>query len=96
MAMHVYVCAFQSIVMIVFREDKPLDEELKAWAFWHQRQHSMKQRIMDVDVKNSGGIVGQVDEIAHNACQFYWNPMEQPVKVRVLGVNLLDFYGGDF
>ena len=38
-----------------YREGKPVEEELKAWQFWHQRQHSFKQRIIDVDTKNSIG-----------------------------------------
>ncbi len=32
-----------------------MDEELKAWHFWHARQHSVKQRILDADTKNSIG-----------------------------------------
>lgn len=33
--------------MLVFRDEKSEDDELKAWAFWHSRQHSAKQRILD-------------------------------------------------
>lgn len=33
--------------MLVFREEKSADEEAKAWQFWHGRQHSAKQRILD-------------------------------------------------
>lgn len=68
--------------MIVFREDKTYDEEIKTWQFWHSRQHSVKQRILEIDSKNSSGMIGQIEEIAHNAVQFYWNPTEQSsVKV---------------
>ena len=95
--------------MIVFREDKTYEEELKTWQFWHSRQHSAKQRILEVSVdfqvlytvsigstifiknnfqvdsKNSSGMIGQIEEIAHNAVQFYWNPSEQnSVKVGFL------------
>ncbi|KRY50224.1 Protein grainyhead [Trichinella britovi] len=73
----------KSVMMIVFREEKSYEEEVKCWQFWHSRQHSMKQRILDADNKNSTGIVGGIDEIAHNAIQFYWNPSEQPVKINV-------------
>ena len=38
-----------------FREGKTQEEELKAWQFWHSRQHSVKQRILDADTKNSIG-----------------------------------------
>lgn len=68
--------------MIVFREDKTYEEEIKTWQFWHSRQHSVKQRILEIDAKNSSGMIGQIEEIAHNAVQFYWNPTEQSsVKV---------------
>lgn len=39
---------FQSVIMVVFREDKNLDDERKAWEFWHSRQHSYKQRVIDI------------------------------------------------
>ncbi|KHJ92851.1 CP2 transcription factor [Oesophagostomum dentatum] len=71
----------KSQLMIVFREDKTYEEEIKTWQFWHSRQHSAKQRILEVDSKNSSGMIGQIEEIAHNAVQFYWNPSENGVKV---------------
>ncbi len=37
------------------REGKTAEEEMKAWTFWHHRQHSVKQRILDADTKNSMG-----------------------------------------
>ncbi|KAI6202731.1 Protein grainyhead [Aphelenchoides besseyi] len=67
-----------SMIMVVFRDDKSRDEEIKTWQLWHKRQHSPKQRILEVDAKNSTGIVGQIEEVAHNAVQFFWNPSEQP------------------
>jgi hypothetical protein len=70
------------MIMLVFREEKLHDEEIKAWQFWHSRQHSVKQRILDADTKNSSGIVGPIDEITHNAITFYWNPLEGPGKAR--------------
>uniref|UniRef100_A0A0N5AY63 CP2 domain-containing protein n=1 Tax=Syphacia muris TaxID=451379 RepID=A0A0N5AY63_9BILA len=74
----------KSILMIVFREDKTYEEEIKTWQFWHSRQHSVKQRILEVDSKNSSGMIGQIEEIAHNAVQFYWNPTEQSgIKVSI-------------
>lgn len=78
----VFYC-HQSVVMLVFREEKTQDEEVKAWQFWHSRQHSIKQRILDADTKNSSGIVGPIEEVAHNAIAFYWNPLEGPAKVNI-------------
>ena len=45
---YLVVCLFQSVIMVVFREDKHLDDERKAWEFWHSRQHSYKQRVIDI------------------------------------------------
>lgn len=33
--------------MLMFREEKSPEDEIKAWQFWHGRQHSVKQRILD-------------------------------------------------
>lgn len=38
---------FQSVIMLMFREEKSPEDEIKAWQFWHSRQHSVKQRILD-------------------------------------------------
>ncbi|GIX68131.1 hypothetical protein CEXT_452971 [Caerostris extrusa] len=76
-------CTVKSTVMLVFREEKSPDDELKAWKFWHSRQHSVKQRILDADTKNSCGIIGQIEEVTHNAIAFYWNPMEGPAKISI-------------
>lgn len=37
----------QSVIMLMFREEKSPEDEIKAWQFWHSRQHSVKQRILD-------------------------------------------------
>lgn len=42
-----FLCLFQSVVMLMFREEKSPEDEIKAWQFWHGRQHSVKQRILD-------------------------------------------------
>ncbi|KAL3223363.1 hypothetical protein MRX96_027614 [Rhipicephalus microplus] len=73
----------KSLIMLVFREEKSPEDEIKAWQFWHSRQHSVKQRILDADTKNSMGIIGQIEEVTHNAIAFYWNPLENPAKVNV-------------
>lgn len=68
-------------MLLVFREEKSHEDEIKAWQFWHSRQHSIKQRILDADTKNSSGIVGPIEEVTHNSIAFYWNPLEGPAKV---------------
>ncbi|XP_042897855.1 protein grainyhead isoform X4 [Parasteatoda tepidariorum] len=79
-------CTVKSTVMLVFREEKSHEDELKAWKFWHSRQHSVKQRILDAgkqNTKNSCGIIGQIEEVTHNAIAFYWNPLDGPAKISV-------------
>jgi hypothetical protein len=71
----------KSVIMVVFREGKTLEEEMKFWNFWHTRQHSVKQRILDADTKNSVGLVSHIEEISHNALAVYWNPFESAAKV---------------
>lgn len=68
--------------MVVFREDKTYEDEIKTWQIWHKRQHTAKQRILDVDPKNSTGIIGQIQEISHNAIQFNWDPND-PLSTKV-------------
>jgi len=74
----------KTIIMLVFREGKSPEEELKAWQFWHSRQHTAKQRILEACPKNSSGLVGCIEELAaHNALAVYWNPFESPAKVNL-------------
>lgn len=35
----------------------------------------------DADTKNSVGLVGCIEEVAHNAIAVYWNPLESAAKV---------------
>ncbi|EGT37732.1 hypothetical protein CAEBREN_22200 [Caenorhabditis brenneri] len=73
----------KSQLMVVFREDKTYEEEIKTWQSWHARQHVSKQRILEVDSKNSSGMIGQIEEIGNNAVQFYWNPSDQNGGVKI-------------
>jgi hypothetical protein len=34
-----------------------------------------------LDTKNSVGLVGCIEEVAHNAIAVYWNPLESTAKV---------------
>lgn len=78
--------------MVVFREDKSYEDEIKTWQLWHKRQHTAKQRIIEVDTKNSSGIIGLVEEVSHNAIHFCWNPNE-PLGAKVkYNFNLFYFF----
>ncbi|XP_059157789.1 uncharacterized protein LOC131942094 isoform X2 [Physella acuta] len=74
----------KSVIILAFREEKTMEEERKAWEFWHGRQHSYKQRILDIDTKNCQGVVpNNIEEIAFNAVAVRWSPMEGAVKVNI-------------
>ncbi|XP_017094060.1 protein grainyhead isoform X10 [Drosophila bipectinata] len=73
----------KSVIMLMFREEKSPEDEIKAWQFWHSRQHSVKQRILDADTKNSVGLVGCIEEVSHNAIAVYWNPLESSAKINI-------------
>ena len=42
------VVAFQSLIMVKFREPMTLEKNLIAWELWSDRQHSTKTRILDI------------------------------------------------
>uniref|UniRef100_A0A674AXK4 Grainyhead-like protein 2 homolog n=1 Tax=Salmo trutta TaxID=8032 RepID=A0A674AXK4_SALTR len=64
----------RSVVMVTFSDDKDRDEQLKHWKYWHSRQHTAKQRVLDIaDYKESFNTIGNVEEIAYNAVSFTWD-----------------------
>lgn len=68
----------RSVVMVVFSEDKNRDEQLKYWKYWHSRQHTAKQRVLDIaDYKESFNTIGNIEEIAYNAVSFTWDLNEE-------------------
>uniref|UniRef100_A0A3P8SD59 Grh/CP2 DB domain-containing protein n=1 Tax=Amphiprion percula TaxID=161767 RepID=A0A3P8SD59_AMPPE len=68
----------KSVIMVVFGEDKCRDEQLKNWKYWHSRQHTAKQRVLDIaDYKESFNTIGNVEEIAYNAVSFTWDVSEE-------------------
>uniref|UniRef100_T1IHN7 Grh/CP2 DB domain-containing protein n=1 Tax=Strigamia maritima TaxID=126957 RepID=T1IHN7_STRMM len=78
----------KSMIMLVFREEKSSEEEVKAWQFWHGRQHSHNKcltliRLVAFRYENSSGLVGCIEEVAHNTIAIYWNPLESPAKINV-------------
>lgn len=38
----------QSVIMVVFAEDKTREDQLRHWKYWHSRQHTAKQRCIDI------------------------------------------------
>ncbi len=72
-----------SVIMLQFRERKEPQEALAHWEFWHARQHAPQMRLIDVDAKASTGVVGDVDEIAHNAVMVKWDPRAKPATLMV-------------
>ncbi|XP_053287832.1 grainyhead-like protein 2 homolog isoform X3 [Pleuronectes platessa] len=68
----------QSVIMVVFGEEKCRDEQLKNWKYWHSRQHTAKQRVLDIaDYKESFSTIGNVEEIAYNAVSFTWDVSDE-------------------
>ncbi|XP_061460543.1 grainyhead-like protein 2 homolog [Rhineura floridana] len=68
----------RSVIMVVFSEDKNRDEQLKHWKYWHSRQHTAKQRVLDIaDYKESFNTIGNIEEIAYNAISFTWDVNEE-------------------
>ncbi|XP_064624990.1 grainyhead-like protein 1 homolog isoform X2 [Lineus longissimus] len=66
----------KSVVIVVLRCEKNV-EESAAWELWYSRQHNVKQRVIDIDTKNSSGIIIEsIHELAHNALSFHWRPRE--------------------
>ncbi|XP_052003397.1 grainyhead-like protein 2 homolog [Xyrauchen texanus] len=68
----------RSVVMVVFEQEKCRDEQLKHWNYWHTRQHTAKQRVIDIaDYKESFNTIGNIEEIAYNAVSFTWDVNEE-------------------
>ncbi|XP_044063087.1 grainyhead-like protein 2 homolog isoform X2 [Siniperca chuatsi] len=68
----------RSVIMVVFGEDKCRDEQLKNWKYWHSRQHTAKQRVLDIaDYKESFSTIGNLEEIAYNAVSFTWDVSDE-------------------
>ncbi|XP_056330925.1 grainyhead-like protein 2 homolog [Danio aesculapii] len=68
----------RTVVMVVFGQEKCRDEQLKYWNYWHTRQHTAKQRVLDIaDYKESFNTIGNIEEIAYNAVSFTWDVNEE-------------------
>ena len=73
----------KSVVMLVFRDAKNPDDEINAWEFWHQRQPTSKQRIIDAETNNMTEQCGitQIEDLAYNAIAVYWSPLDKPAFI---------------
>nr|XP_046222494.1 grainyhead-like protein 1 homolog isoform X8 [Oncorhynchus gorbuscha] len=68
----------RSVVMVVFGEEKCRDDQLKHWKYWHSRQHTAKQRCLDIaDYKESFNTISNIEEISYNAISFTWDINEE-------------------
>merc|ERR1719367_2085864 len=75
----------KSVVMLVFRDAKNPDDEVNAWEFWHQRQPTSKQRIIDAETNNISEECGisQIEDVSYNAIAVYWSPLQKPAFISV-------------
>jgi transcription factor CP2-like protein len=84
-ALHNDMTDVKSVVMLVFRDAKNPEDEVNAWEFWHQRQPTSKQRIIDAETNNISDECGisQIEDVSYNAIAVYWNPLQKPAFISV-------------
>jgi len=84
-ALHGNLNEVKTVVMLVFRDAKNPEDEVNAWAFWHQRQPSSKQRILDAETNNISDDCGiaRIEDLAYNAICVYWHPLQKPALISV-------------
>uniref|UniRef100_A0A3B4ALS1 Grh/CP2 DB domain-containing protein n=1 Tax=Periophthalmus magnuspinnatus TaxID=409849 RepID=A0A3B4ALS1_9GOBI len=76
--LHQPITKVRSVVMVVFGEEKCREDQLKHWKYWHSRQHTAKQRCLDIaDYKESFNTIGNIEEISYNAISFTWDTNEE-------------------
>ena len=75
----------KTVVMLVFRDAKNPEDEVNAWEFWHQRQPTAKQRIIDAETNNMSDECGisQIEDVAYNGIAVYWNPLQKPAFISI-------------
>ncbi|MBN3279616.1 GRHL1 protein, partial [Polyodon spathula] len=72
--LHHPISKVRSVIMVVFGEEKCRDDQLKHWKYWHSRQHTAKQRCVDIaDYKESFNTISNIEEISYNAISFTWD-----------------------
>jgi len=82
---HGDMTSVKTVVMLVFRDAKNPDDEVNAWEFWHQRQPTAKQRIIDAETNNMSEECGinQIEDVSYNAIAVYWNPLQKPAFISI-------------
>ncbi|XP_053314810.1 grainyhead-like protein 1 homolog isoform X2 [Spea bombifrons] len=71
---HHPISKVRSVVMVVFADDKSREDQQRHWKYWHSRQHTAKQRCIDIaDYKESFNTISNIEEIAYNAISFTWD-----------------------
>ena len=82
---HGDMASVKSVVMLVFRDAKNPEDEVNAWEFWHQRQPTSKQRIIDAETNNMSEECGiqQIEDVSYNAIAVYWNPLQKPAFISI-------------
>ena len=75
----VFLVMFQSIVHLVFREEKDPRNELAHWQYWHAQQPNPNQKAFDID-RNKCQNIEKFDEVGYNAVGFIWSA-DQKAKV---------------
>ncbi|XP_073530270.1 grainyhead-like protein 1 homolog isoform X2 [Phyllobates terribilis] len=71
---HHPISKVRSVIMVVFADDKSREDQLRHWKYWHSRQHTAKQRCIDIaDYKESFNTISNIEEIAYNAISFTWD-----------------------
>jgi len=83
--LHTDLTDVKSVVMLVFRDAKNPEDEVNAWEFWHQRQPTSKQRIIDAETNNITDDCGisHIEDVSYNAIAVYWNPLQKPAFISV-------------
>merc|ERR550519_1056314 len=82
---HGDMTSVKTVVMLVFRDAKNPEDEVNAWEFWHQRQPTAKQRIIDAETNNMSEECGisQIEDVAYNGIAVYWNPLQKPAFINI-------------
>ncbi|XP_054945016.1 grainyhead-like protein 1 homolog isoform X2 [Physeter macrocephalus] len=80
----------RSVIMVVFAEDKSREDQLRHWRYWHSRQHTAKQRCIDIaDYKESFNTISNIEEIAYNAISFTWDINDEAKVILEFFCNLI-------
>ncbi|XP_006123668.2 grainyhead-like protein 1 homolog isoform X3 [Pelodiscus sinensis] len=71
---HHPISKVRSVILVVFAEDKTREDQIRHWKYWHSRQHTAKQRCIDIaDYKESFNTISNIEELAYNAISFTWD-----------------------